>query len=642
MRPWRLRSGVSSPQEDWRFIRIFVRKEIHMKSTSRVNGYTSRVLRVDLNHEKITEEYLDEHTLKTYIGGVGLGAKYLYEEVPPGTAWDDPENRLIFATGPLNGTHIAGAGTFCIVTKGPLTNGAASSQANGYFGSYLKLSGVDAVILQGKAKRWLYLYIHDGTAELRDAQPIMGKDTWETGELVGRELNKAEDQLSVFSIGPAGENLVKFSAVIGDMGHVAGHNGIGAVMGSKKLKAIAAAKGTQEITPLNETGFEAARKAMLDEFMGSPIQKFGTTVLFVPGNQGGTLPVKNLTTNIYPEFNNFAVDNVYSRLETIKKHPCWDCLAHHCNIMKVKEGPYAGYIGEEPEYEGWAGFAPMVGAGDVEGAFVLSNLCDRLGLELNEASWLMAFAIECYEKGIITDRETGGLKLNWGNVEAIMVMLKKIAYREGFGAVLAEGTMRTAQKLGPEAEKIGVYQKKGHSPRGHDHRARWVEMLDVATSNTGTLETGGVRVEDAFSWEKISTEVAKKKGIRTFIDALSVCMICTNTMGTVHFEPLVDAMNAVTGWNFTPEEARTAGLRIVNLMRAFNIRHGVTPDVEYPSTRYSSVPVDGPSKGQNVALHWDDMLENYYNIMGWDRDSGKPLPETLEKLGLKHIIPDLW
>jgi len=613
-----------------------------MESIADISGYTTKVLRVDLSREQISEEYLDEDTLKKYIGGVGLGAKYLYEEVPPGTAWDDPDNRLIFATGPLNGTHVAGAGTFCIVTKGPLTNGAASSQANGYFGAYLKLSGFDVIIVQGRARRWLYLYVHDGMAELKDARPILGKDTWETGEILSAELMKEDNQLSVFCIGPAGENKVKFAAVVGDKGHVAGHNGIGAVMGSKRLKAIAVARGTNKIIPRDEAGFQTARKVILDEFVGSPIQQWGTTWLFESANITGTLPVRNLNTNIYPEFKNFNVDNIYNHFEMVKKHSCWSCSAHHCSIMKIKEGPYAGYIGEEPEYEGWAGFAPLIGSGNVEGAFMLCNLTDRLGLELNESSWLMAFLMECYEKGIITDKETNGLKLNWGNIEAVVVMLKKIAGREGFGDVLAEGTMRAAQKLGPEAEKIGVYHKKGHSPRGHDHRARWVEFLDVATSNTGTLETGGLRVEPPFSWEQVSTEVAKKKGIRTFVDALSVCMISTNTMGGIHYEPLVDMMNAVTGWNFTSEDAKTAGLRIVNLMRAFNIRHGITPDVEYPSTKYSSIPIDGPAKGQNIALHWDDMLENYYSMMGWDRASGRPLPETLEKLGLGHIIPDLW
>jgi len=223
-----------------------------------------------------------------------------------------------------------------------------------------------------------------------------------------------------------------------------------------------------------------------------------------------------------------------------------------------------------------------------------------------------------------------------------MAMLKKIANRDGFGGVLAEGVKSAAQKLGPEAEKIGVYHQKGNAPRGHDHRARWVELLDVATSNTGTLETGGFRPEDPFSWEQVSTGVAKNKGIRTYVDALSVCMISTNTMGSLDFEPLVDMMNAITGWDFTPEDAQNRGLLVVNLMRAFNIRHGVTPKVEYPSVRYRSVPVDGPAEGQDVALHWDDMLDNYYSLMGWDRDSGKPLPETLEKLGLTHIIPDLW
>jgi aldehyde:ferredoxin oxidoreductase len=613
-----------------------------MKKMDCVNGYTTKVLRVDLSREQITEEFLDEDTLRKYIGGVGLGAKYLYEEVPPGTEWDDPDNRMIFATGPLNGSPVAGAGTFCIVTRGPLTNGAASSQANGFFGAYLKLSGVDAIIVQGKAKRWLYLYVNSGTAELKDAHSLLGKDTWETGEIIGKELGKEENQLSVYCIGPAGENLVKFAAVLGDKGHVAGHNGIGAVMGSKKLKAIAVVRGTHKVIQYNKVAFQSVRKAILDEFRKAPTYMWGTSCLFEGGYKSGTIPVRNLNTNIYPEYQKFNVDNLFSNIDIVRKHSCWSCSARHCSIMKIKEGPHAGYVGEEPEYEGWAGFAPLIGSDDVESTFVLCNLTDRLGLELNESSWLMGFAIECYEKGLITNRDTDGLKLNWGNTEAVMGMLKKIASREGFGGVLAEGLMRAAQKLGPEAEKIGVYHIKGNAPRGHDHRARWVEMLDVATSNTGTLETGGLRPEDPFSWEQVSTEVAKKKGIRTYVDALSVCMISTNTMGGLDFEPLVDMMNAITGWDFTPEDAQHVGLRIVNLMRAFNIRHGVTPNVEYPSARYRSVPVDGPAKGQNVALHWEDMLDNYYRTMGWDRDSGKPLPETLEKLELTHLIPDLW
>ncbi|MBI2936441.1 MAG: aldehyde ferredoxin oxidoreductase, partial [Chloroflexi bacterium] len=212
-------------------------------STEKTSCYTGKVLRVDLTRETLTEELLDEATLRKWVGGVGLGARYLYEEVPPGVEWSDEENRLIIASGPVGGTRIGGSGTISVVTKGCLTNGATSTQANGFMGAYMKFAGYDAVIVQGAGRQWRYLYLHDGKAELRDATALIGKDFWETEDLIRKELQQSQRGVSIFGIGPAGENLVKFAAIVGDRGHVAGHNGVGAVLGSKKLKAIVAARG---------------------------------------------------------------------------------------------------------------------------------------------------------------------------------------------------------------------------------------------------------------------------------------------------------------------------------------------------------------------------------------------------------------
>ncbi|MFH1140339.1 MAG: aldehyde ferredoxin oxidoreductase N-terminal domain-containing protein, partial [Chloroflexota bacterium] len=220
-------------------------------------GFTGKLLRVDLTNEEVSEESVDEATQRAYPGGTSIGAKVLYEEVPSGVEWSDPENRLVLATGPLGGTTIGGSGTFSVATKGALTNGATSSQANGFFGAYLKFCGYDGIIIQGAAKRWLYLHVRDGGAELRDASHLAGKDTWETDDIIKRELGYKEKAMSVFCIGPAGENLVKFAAICGDKGHIAGHNGTGAVMGSKRLKAIAVERGKRRLAVSDRKGLVA-------------------------------------------------------------------------------------------------------------------------------------------------------------------------------------------------------------------------------------------------------------------------------------------------------------------------------------------------------------------------------------------------
>jgi len=231
--------------------------------------------------------------------------------------------------------------------------------------------------------------------------------------------------------------------------------------------------------------------------------------------------------------------------------------------------------------------------------------------------------------------------MTWGNVEAVRAMLHKMARREGAGDVLAEGVMRAAQRIGGEAPSMGVYVKKGHSPRGHDARARWGDILDYATGGVGTSESNPVTVDNPFSAEGAAESVVKGK-IREFVDSLVVCDITTMTYMGDDVGHLVDMLNAVTGWDFTKEEAAQMSLRVANLFRAFNIRHGITPEVEEPSPRYGSAPVDGPAEGKSIMPHWKEMLDEYYQLMGWDRDSGKPLPQTLRNLGLEAVIPDIW
>ncbi|MFC1988283.1 aldehyde ferredoxin oxidoreductase family protein [Chloroflexota bacterium] len=621
-------------------------------SSNSVPGYAGKILRVDLTNEDVSEEVLSEAELKKWVGGVGFGAKYLYDEVPPGVQWNDPENRLIVACGPFGGTRMAGSGTISISTKGCLTNGATSTQANGFMGAYMKFSGYDAVIFQGAAKRWLYLYMHDNKAELRDAKHLVGKDTWETEDTIKEELGYTEKGMSVFCVGPAGENLVKFAGIFGDRDHAAGHNGVGAVMGAKKLKAFCAARGKSSINVKSPEKLSTWVKEFWNATKSDPARReyfnWGTGGSYERGEQrvlSGTLPIKNYTTNLYPEAR--LMTNQYAREHWgHKANPCWACQMHHCSMITFNEGPYKGQTMEEPEYEMWAACGPLVGNTDPDEAVAMAHLFTRLGLEGNESGFLLSMVIELYEKGVLTKEDTGGLELTWGNTAAMRTLLENISHRKGaFANMLAEGTKSAADTLGPEAQNCGIYTIKGHSPRGHDHRASWREMFDTATSDIGTFSTGGQArdpdipiIRNQFSPEEISATVAKAKGRRQFEDTIGTCTACTR----VPLSNLMEAFNAVTGWDFTSQEAQNVGFRVANVMRAFNLRHGVSIETEQPSPRWSSTPVDGPARGMSIVPHWDGMLDNFYKQIAWDRKTGRPLPETLKALGLDNVIEDLW
>jgi aldehyde:ferredoxin oxidoreductase len=619
-----------------------------------VYGYAGKLLRVDLSKGEYSNEILDEATLKKYVGGAALGIKFLYDEVNPSTEWSDPVNRLFFGSGPLSGTRVGGTGGICLVTKGVLTNGVASSQANGFFGAFLRFCGFDAMIVQGAAPEWVYLHIHNGGVEFRDASHLVGKNTYEVDHLIKEDLHKKDRQISVLSIGPAGENLVKFACVFADLGHIAGHNGIGAVMGSKKLKAIAVDRGKNSI-PLKdkEALSEQAQKILanvLAQPFGSDFFEEGTIGGVIPLTHIGWVPVKNYTTNVHviaPEkLSQYSAQNIRTKFEA-KPSPCWACRAKHCHVLKMTEGKYAGRIFEEPEYEGMAACSSLIGVDDATTSVLLTSEIDRLGLEINETGWVIAFVMECYQKGILSKKDLDGLEMTWGNGEAVMALLNKIAHRQGFGNVLAEGVMRAAKQVGGEAPNLAIHTLKGNTPRGHDHRVMWHEMFDTCVSNLGTLENFGTTPlkifglpedYDTFDPEMVSTREARIKGSMVFEDSLVTCNWNTNNQ----VDLLCDAVNAATGWDINLDAAIVIGKRAVNLARAFNLRAGIGAELDAPSARYGSTLTDGPSAGKGVMPHWDKMLRNYYTLMGWDANTGTPLPQTLKDLGLDFVIPQLY
>ncbi|MFC2009731.1 aldehyde ferredoxin oxidoreductase family protein [Chloroflexota bacterium] len=619
---------------------------------AKLGGYVGKILRVDLTKERITEEKLDESTLRMFIGGSGLGTKIMYDEVPAGVEWSDPENRLIWATGVFSGTKAPGSGTHAVVTKGPLTNLLAASHANGYFGARLKFAKYDAIVVQGSAKRWVYLYIHDGVAELRDAAHLVGRDTWETEDMLKKEI--AERQLSVSCIGPAGENLVKYAAILCDKGHIAASNGCGTVMGSKKLKAIAV--HGKAAVPINDKGrfttlvkdwWEQANVTMFAKLVNS----MGTPGYYSAAHKIGWLPVKNLTTSIFPDHSNFGGDNI-RKYYNGKPHPCYGCRLNHCYEFQIKTGPHKGEIVEEAEYEDIAAFSSQIGNGDVDAAEWLNNVNDRLGMDAKEQAFLISLAMECYEKGLITKKDTDGIELTWGNVQAVETMLHKIARRNGFGDVLAEGVMRAAQKIGGDAPKFAVYTHKGNAPHVHDPRAGWSGMFLQAISDNGSMpafDLGDVgdlspaltnsfmNPSTAFSAESIphSTALLARRG--NFVDSLGVCYF----VSAATLKTLADAVSAATGWDFTWREAADAGERIANLMRAFNIRHGHSREHDTISPRLVEAPQEGLAKGISIGPVFDKMVDTYYESLNWDK-GGRPLPETLKRLGLDGVAKELW
>ena len=603
----------------------------------------------------ITYEPIDDAVLRKYIGGYALAAKYLYEEVPTDVSWHSPENRLMFLGGVLSGTSFPGSGGITICAKGALTGGGAATQAQGVFGAYLKRCGFLGIIIEGASEKWQYLVVDkDGRARLSDADHLCGRDTWETGEAIASDLNKKERDFSVLSIGPAGENLVRWSGIVFDKGHTAMHNGIGAVMGSKKLKAVVVKRGTRTVPVHDREALKRLSKGIIDKgkVNKAGVHYYGTLNGVHNNYKAGSLPVRNYTTNIWDiekeQFAKFSGSYMNEHFEPKRLRPCWACPNHHCQVMTITEGPYKGLVVEEPEYEQMSAFGPNLGIDDVASVMMLSNLVDRLGLDVNEAGWTCSCLMELFERGIVTLEELDGLDMTWGNVESVRNLLFKIATREGIGDVLAEGVKEAVKKIGRGAEDIGIYTLKGNTPRGHDHRARWTEMFDTCISESGALESDILQLPDLtqfglphkfhpFDPDFVAKVEAKAKGSMQLEDSAVTCRFHTRT----DVRLLSAAISAVTGWDFDFDEGMQVGLRAINTMRAYNIRSGITGDLDRPSPRYGSVPTNGPAKGKDIAPHFAKMVKTYYDLMGWDEE-GRPLPNTLQELGIENVAIDLW
>jgi aldehyde:ferredoxin oxidoreductase len=603
-----------------------------------------KILKIDLEKQTSYPETISQEVLADTVGGIGLGVKLLLDSFSPGTSWDSPENPMIFLGGPISGTRVPGGGAFCVVSQGAMTGMLASSQANGFFGAFMRNNGYLGLYITGKSSDWVYLLLQNGQLYFRSASHLLGMDTYKMAETIEAELGLPRQNVSIYGIGPAGENLVRFAAIVGDYGHVAAHNGLGAVMGSKKIKAVVAVRGSEKVPEADSELLKKIVKEQNDLVRGGAFAKWGTAANLSKHYMGGRLPIKNYTTNRWPSYVIMDGPSLRERYPS-KVKPCWNC-GLHCRWVEVPVGPYAGTQSDEPEYECIAACSSQIDNKDPDKMIALANLIDRQGLDVNETGWVLGWAMEGLEKGWLSKDFLDGINLKWGNVEAAMELVEKISRRQGVGSFLADGVKRCAETLGGEAYQAGIFTLRGNTPRGHDHRGNWNELLDTCLSDTGTIEiTGGTAdyseldVEpprNRFDPLEIARTNAQFSGRRQFEDCLVICRFTAPK-----FRLLVECVNAVTGWRLDVPAALKISRRAINRMRIYNLLRGLEPTQEWPSPRYGSTPVDGPNAGKSFLECFPAMRQAYWRFMGWDENTGRPLPETLKELNLDEWIPIL-
>ncbi len=614
-------------------------------------GYMGKILKVDLSKSKISEEDIQEDACKMFLGGSGLATKYLFDEVPKGADPLGPDNALIFMSGPLTGTESPSAGRYSVVSKSPLTGFWGEANSGGNWGVHLKGSGVDGIIFKGISPEPVYLVIDEGKAEIRDAKNIWGKGVAETNRLIKEELG---EEFQVACIGIGGEKLVRYACIINDLHRAAGRCGMGTVMGSKRLKAIAV-RGEKAIelankevfTEISKTNYDLVNESMLK----ITLETYGTSMATDLVNVRGGFPTRNWQTGVFPDIEKISgITFGNSELLVDRKH-CFACPISCGRVSVVKSGPYA-CKGEGPEYETIGAFGAMCAIESIEAITLAHNLCDDYGLDVVSAGSSVAFAMECYEKGVLTKSDTDGVELKFGDPDVMIQLVHKIAKREGIGDLLAEGTKRMSEKLGKGTERFAMHVKGLEMP-AYDPRAAKMCGLAFATANRGGdhitayiegptfMDIPFLCVENSKIEDLLVENPAEAKVLKDLEDSLTVF----DAMGTCKFmgmalatEDWVDMIANCVGWKFDVSDFRKAGERIYNLARAFSVREGLTrADDSLPKRLLEEPMPEGAAKGHKVEK-LDEMLDAYYGFRGWDKKTGEPTPEKLRELGLGAII----
>lgn len=612
-------------------------------------GYAGKILYVDLTHRKTRIERISNDFCKKYLGGNGFASSLLYRLNKPEIDPLSPENAVIFAVGPFTATIIPSSHKFIVQAKSPLTNLVGMSLCSGSWGPALKMTGYDTVVILGKSEKPIYLFIDDGSVQFADAKNLWGRDAWQTEDLIREETR--DEMVRVAAIGPAGENLVRMACITNDKHRQAGRTGMGAVMGSKNLKAIAA-RGMKnvEVAKLDEL-MEVCGKLIKDAGQGATTVRhrtYGTPHCIGIINEKCAFPTRNWqeatsesTKSLYPD--------VLLRDYPSKHNACWGCPVGCDAITTINDGPFKGTVASV-EHESIYSLGPNCDVFHYPSIAKAVELCDRLGVDTISVGSTIAWAMECYERGILTKDDTDGVELNFGDYEAQHSIIRKIAAREGFGDILADGVKRASEKVGKGSARFALHNK-GLEFAGYDVRGLKASALAFCTSIRGGCHLRAVAMSldfdgkvDRFKADSAYGKmVMNLEDIHTVYDSLIVCLYIQSTFEKFGGFGLVsDLYELVTGARITPNELYAVGERVWNLEKAFNLREGWEKKDDYPPPRVMLDPIpSGIAKGARVTKkEFDLMLNAYFEARGWTID-GVPTRGKLVSLGLDDVAEDL-
>lgn len=611
-------------------------------------GYMGKILKVDLSAGSIKEEPTNMEIAKKYLGGKGYSIyllyQYLKEYEKKGIAPRDidpfgPENVLIFGTGPATGVPgFPSPGRYHVMgLRSPLTGSVASANSGGEFGPFLKFAGYDMIIFEGIAEKPVYLAIEDGCVELRDASDLWGKNVFDTTAVLKKRVKGKN--VSVACIGPAGENLVRFAAIMNDEHRAAGRTGVGAIMGSKKLKAIVVS-GSGKVELADPEKFKELSKAVIERMRknsvtGEGLPTYGTAILVNIINQAGMLPFKNWQLGYNPEADKISGETL-AKTYLIRRRPCWGCTIGCGRVTSVKTGPYQILYSEGPEYESIWALGNDTGVLELDAIIKANHYCDEFGIDTISMGSTIAAAMELAEKGYIPKEDLQGIDLKFGNAAALVELVWRTAYVSGFGKMLAQGSKRLAEIYGAPELSMSV---KGLEMPAYDPRGAKGIGLNYATANRGGCHVTGYTISPEILGipQKIDplTPEGKAQWVKIFQDFTCVvnsavnCLFVTFEVGAKDYAEL---LSAITGWNLTEQDIMTIGERIYNHERVILNKYGFTGKDDTLPPRLLKEPMpEGPAKGQVVEL--DKMLKEYYELRGWV--DGKPTPEKLKELGIE-------
>jgi aldehyde:ferredoxin oxidoreductase len=616
-------------------------------------GFHNKILRVDLTNREISVEEPGEVFFRTYFGGWGLIAYYLLQEVPPGTDPLGPDNLLIFASGVVTGAPCGGSGRHAVGAKSPLNGGFGEADVGGFWGAELKRAGWDAIIFTGQAAEPVYLWIQDDQVEIRDATHLWGKQTAELEQTLREELG--DERVRVAQIGPAGEKLSRIACVLNDINRAAGRTGLGAVMGSKKLKAVTV-RGTGQVPVADRDTVRQEARWLSENFMDhvGGMHDDGTDGGLMDLSDSGALPTRNFQQGSFEGAEKITGETMTNTI-LVARDNCYACPVYCKRKVQVTGRYEVDPVYGGPEYETMGALGSCCGIDDLEAISYGNQLCNAYGLDTISAGTAIAWAMECYERGLLTAEDTGGLELNFGNAEAMVALVEQMGRREGFGDLMADGCLRAARKIGRGTEKYTM-QVKGQEMPMHEPRIRFAQDLGYATSPTGAdhmhnvwdgaYESEGRAVRDIRGLGVLETLPADSLGPnkvrlakydidwKIFWNCVGLCMFMPYTR-----EQICNVVRGVTGWNSSLFELMKVGERAMAMSRAFNARQGMTAKDDVPHWRFSTPFESGPLKG--VEIPADDIakaLDLYYEIQGWDKETGAPTAGKLYELGLDWLV----